>query len=716
MADYTQLPREMGELPNWIGFRLIWDQEKDKFTKVPHSPHGNYKASTTTPKQWGSLAQALAAAKRYGYDGIGFVFTGSGFFGIDLDHCIENGVLADWARTIVDSFATYAEVSISGTGVHIYGQGVMPGDGRGKKHGGIEAYSRDRFFTVSGQALAGAVTTLEERQSELTAFVDRAFPKAEVKPKPASGAAPPLTDTSVVALLNKARAASNGDRFAALYDRGDLSGHQNDESRADLALCCHLAFWLGNDHGGVDSAFRSSALMRDKWDARRGESTYGEQTIARAVAATAKTYVPTAKTPTIKTSTVKCSPCTAPDAVSNVPTSEHLGATSAATSPLSAEDKAAESEEQGDYDLPGIVALARSITADLPVDIHPMSLTVSKTATEDEFAQIVSRLFQVKGAIDAPINFWKACLYEQMPKKYGTRRNIARKHFGPNWEGVLSDMSKAAVTVRRWAEGDLMQSLPAQGLGIPWNFFVEAGTLPKERRLELARQYADGERVTIKAIRAEKGATAPKPTCPKDWKSALVELKEKKGEAFVTMMLRLAQGDALDPVIGEFLGMSAAETPAQSEEQSQEKAGKGEECQNFPIVPTSEQFNRAGIEDHAAPPTPAFIQNHTEEQEPPAKHSAIPPCDYKEQNFSSETDDDRPPRAVCSASDLFPSHMLPTIQDCLRERSWGKAIFRLQRFCGDPPLLDPVYLEHVGNLRELYAARHGDPSSPASRW
>jgi len=37
---------------------------------------------------------------------------------------------------------------------------------------------------------------------------------------------------------------------------------------------------------GGDAAFRKSALMRDKWDSKRGASTYGAQTIDKAIEAT----------------------------------------------------------------------------------------------------------------------------------------------------------------------------------------------------------------------------------------------------------------------------------------------------------------------------------------------------------------------------------------------------------------------------------------------
>lgn len=67
-------------------------------------------------------------------------------------------------------------------------------------------------------------------------------------------------------LIAEMRSARNGQRFAALFDAGDLSSHGNDHHRGDSALCDMLAFWTGPDPDRIDRLFRRSALYRDKWD------------------------------------------------------------------------------------------------------------------------------------------------------------------------------------------------------------------------------------------------------------------------------------------------------------------------------------------------------------------------------------------------------------------------------------------------------------------
>ncbi len=85
--------------------------------------------------------------------------------------------------------------------------------------------------------------------------------------------------------------AQNGCHVERLFN-GDISAYNDDWSRADLALCGHLAFWTGKDPVLMDRLFRQSRLMRPKWDELRGAQPYGEMTIQKAIAATSDTYTP----------------------------------------------------------------------------------------------------------------------------------------------------------------------------------------------------------------------------------------------------------------------------------------------------------------------------------------------------------------------------------------------------------------------------------------
>ena len=82
-------------------------------------------------------------------DGVGFVLNGDGVACIDLDDCLHDGVLDDWAADIVARCPrTYIEISPSGRGLHIFGYATV---GKGRNLGGVEVYDRGRYICVTGQ-------------------------------------------------------------------------------------------------------------------------------------------------------------------------------------------------------------------------------------------------------------------------------------------------------------------------------------------------------------------------------------------------------------------------------------------------------------------------------------------------------------------------------------------------------------------------------------
>jgi hypothetical protein len=95
-----------------------------------------------------------------------------------------------------------------------------------------------------------------------------------------------LSDEEIIA---KCRKAKNAAKFADLFDAGDTSAYGGDDSRADQALASLMAFYT-QDEGQLDRLFRRSALMRPKWDQKRGTRTYGQRTIDKALDGTSEAY------------------------------------------------------------------------------------------------------------------------------------------------------------------------------------------------------------------------------------------------------------------------------------------------------------------------------------------------------------------------------------------------------------------------------------------
>jgi hypothetical protein len=288
--DPESLPETLRRLP-WVGWK--WEPDKDgKPTKVPYSPRTGGKAGSTLPSTWGTLEAALRRGPELGFDGAGFILDlKNRVVGIDLDHCVnpETGEIAPWALAIVRHFASYAEITPSGTGIHILVVGELPPGWR-KLAQGIEVYDRARYFTATGHHLPGTPVTVEVRTAELTSWhAELAPPEPETAPAPSGPVrALSLSDQQII---DKAKESRHGHEFAALWD-GDTTGHGGDESRADLALVGRLRFWTGGDRQRTDSLFRQSRLMRKKWDERRGDRTYGERTLDRVFAKGGDVYDP----------------------------------------------------------------------------------------------------------------------------------------------------------------------------------------------------------------------------------------------------------------------------------------------------------------------------------------------------------------------------------------------------------------------------------------
>ncbi|WP_051202559.1 AAA family ATPase [Desulfovibrio aminophilus] len=270
------IPEELKALDRWVCHRA----------KQPADPKTGYPAAVNQPATWAPYAQALAAYQRGGFDGLGFVFNGDGIVGVDLDKCRDpQGEIEPWAAEIVRILNGYAEVSPSGTGLHVLVRGELP-PGRCRK-GRVEAYATGRYFTVTGRAL-GDRRDVPERQAELEAF------HAEHLADPEPVAAVTLeVGTSILTdeeVLEKAHAASNGGKFSALFDAGDLSAYKDDQSAADLALLSMLAFWCRRDAEQMERLFSESALgQREKW---QGREDYRARTIERAIAGCREVYGP----------------------------------------------------------------------------------------------------------------------------------------------------------------------------------------------------------------------------------------------------------------------------------------------------------------------------------------------------------------------------------------------------------------------------------------
>lgn len=310
MADLSRVPEALRREPRWVCWRRV--VRGGRATKLPVNAMTGKMADSTDPATWCDFETAVAAVPRWGASGVGFVFEPDRWFtGLDLDHVIKDGRLADAYRWVVNQCHTYVEVSPSGDGPHLIFLGSKP-EGAAKSRKGLEEmYDHGRCFTVTGNVFEGhdqlaSNPRVVERAYKLWIDLEYGNPAAQAMLPQGGGSGGDgrgngnARATSPVAtgggmtddeLLERAYASSSGDAIRALM-QGDMSAQGDDHSAADMALCSHLAFWCAGDAARIDRIFRSSGLMRLKWDSRRGGTTYGTQTIERAVSNCREFYEP----------------------------------------------------------------------------------------------------------------------------------------------------------------------------------------------------------------------------------------------------------------------------------------------------------------------------------------------------------------------------------------------------------------------------------------
>lgn len=128
-----------------------------KQRKVPYiAGTTNSRASSTDPATWRTFDEATASYVQGGYTGIGIVLNGSGLVGVDIDHCVTDGVPEPAAMALLEQLgAGYIEMSPSGTGLRAFGYAEnLERGAKGKFRGlDIELYSKGRYLSVTGKCI-----------------------------------------------------------------------------------------------------------------------------------------------------------------------------------------------------------------------------------------------------------------------------------------------------------------------------------------------------------------------------------------------------------------------------------------------------------------------------------------------------------------------------------------------------------------------------------
>lgn len=180
--------------------------------KAPINPKTLSNASSSNSKTWGTFETAcsnigkIASLKETDKAtneeyfaketilGIGIVL-GNGLCCFDLDHVIDdNGKIEDFAKEIITQMDTYAEISISRTGIHLFfladdtltfSQKKIDVNGKSR-----EAYKDGRYIAVTGNTLRGYDVIRERTEEAKAVYAKYYLPYAKSKDLPTTKTAP----------------------------------------------------------------------------------------------------------------------------------------------------------------------------------------------------------------------------------------------------------------------------------------------------------------------------------------------------------------------------------------------------------------------------------------------------------------------------------------------------------------------------------------------
>lgn len=159
IPNFAGFPALLCARDNWV----VWKAEyrAARWTKVPfQAAKPQVRASVTQPETWASFRVAKLAFEAGGFDGVGFVLDGTvsmaglAIAGVDIDKVSRSSEAREAAGRLVRRFNSYAERSPGGDGYRIFC--LAKPLTRGVSRAGVEAYTADRYLTVTGHQVSEA--------------------------------------------------------------------------------------------------------------------------------------------------------------------------------------------------------------------------------------------------------------------------------------------------------------------------------------------------------------------------------------------------------------------------------------------------------------------------------------------------------------------------------------------------------------------------------
>lgn len=272
VSAWMRLPEELRWARQWV----VAGPDKSPYTA--NAAGSLYRASVTDPSTWLDFDTACRLAVAHGA-GIGYVLHESDAYTcIDLDvKDAENAPNKPetWTTpeqltrywSICQGLDSYTEKSRSGKGLHIWVRGNI---GVGRRRGGVEVYSRERFIICTGDVVLAR--PIQERQEALDQFVDELKRLNRLEGVTEGVVADQEDMHDDADIIARAMSAANADKFLALCkctgDTGDGDEKEQgsytelgypSQSEADLALMSMFTFYSRSNEQ-CKRLFRMSGL------------------------------------------------------------------------------------------------------------------------------------------------------------------------------------------------------------------------------------------------------------------------------------------------------------------------------------------------------------------------------------------------------------------------------------------------------------------------
>ncbi len=275
----------------WIVWHADWKwnekQQNWKLNKIPSDRTNGYARAMNEVATRSNFDAALEAVQKLReskgtHFGIGVTFcAGESYYCLDLDGDLINGT-SERLNWLTQHYPTWAEKSVSGTGMHLFYRGQADGKQKFPWRGtDIEIFGSTGFIAVTGNCPDSAPPSLSDGTRLLSQILAEKAQERETRTTSGQTDGTDKVSRGCAKKLNQMFASKNGPEIRKLWE----GGGPQDTSSGDLSLCNHLAFWLGPCESVIDQAFRDSRRMRGKWDERHSSdgSTYGQMTISKAL-------------------------------------------------------------------------------------------------------------------------------------------------------------------------------------------------------------------------------------------------------------------------------------------------------------------------------------------------------------------------------------------------------------------------------------------------